>query len=76
MGRHGCYGRMWYDEIQSTVVGRAEPHNLRLVHPEQDRVVTIRENARCQVRKSVSASGLSKYSLQAPNTRLAKYYPQ
>lgn len=49
-GRHGCYGRMWFDEIQSTVVGRAEPHNLRLVHPYQHRVATIRENARCQVR--------------------------
>ena len=48
-GRHGCYGRMWFDEIQSTVVGRAEPHNLRLVHPYQHRVATIRENARCQV---------------------------
>ena len=30
------------------VVTRAEPHNLCLIHPEQDRVVTIRENARCQ----------------------------
>ena len=49
-GRHGCYGRMWFDEIQSTIVGRAEPHNLRLVHPWQHRVATIRENARCQVR--------------------------
>ena len=49
-GRHGCFGRMWYDEIQPTVVGRAEPHNLRLIHPTQGRVVTIRENARCQVR--------------------------
>lgn len=48
-GRHGCFGRMWYDEIQPTVVGRAEPHNLRVIHPEQARVVTIRENARCQV---------------------------
>ncbi|KAK9823255.1 hypothetical protein WJX72_001381 [[Myrmecia] bisecta] len=47
-GRHGCYGRNWYDEIQPTVVGRAEPHNMALLHPEQDRVVTIRENARCQ----------------------------
>ena len=32
------------------MVGRAEPHNLRLVHPSQDRVLTMRENARCQVR--------------------------
>ena len=35
-------------EILSTVVGRAEPHNLRLVHPCQDRTVSIRENARAQ----------------------------
>ena len=32
-GRHGCFGRTWYDEIQPTVVGRAEPHNLALLHP-------------------------------------------
>ena len=31
------------------VVGRAEPHNLALIHPEQKRVLTIRENARTQV---------------------------
>lgn len=49
-GRQGCFGRIGPDEIQPTVVGRAEPHNLRLVHNTQDRVVTIRENARCQAR--------------------------
>lgn len=52
-GRHGCFGRMWYDEIQPTVVGRAEPHNLRLIHPTQGRVVSIRENARCQVGRNL-----------------------
>lgn len=31
------------------VVGRSEPHNMELVHPKQDRVMTIRENARAQV---------------------------
>ena len=31
------------------VVGRAEPHNLKVVHPTQDRVLTIREMARLQV---------------------------
>lgn len=35
--------------IVAQVVGRAEPHNLALIHPEQDRVLTIRENARTQV---------------------------
>ena len=39
---------MWYDEVQPTVVTRAEPHNLRIVHPTQDRVLSIRENARAQ----------------------------
>ncbi|PRW44284.1 DNA (cytosine-5)-methyltransferase CMT1 isoform A [Chlorella sorokiniana] len=47
-GRHGCYGRISLHEIITTVVGRAEPHNLRLGHPEQKRVMTIRENARVQ----------------------------
>jgi hypothetical protein len=39
---------VWYDEVQPTVVTRAEPHNLRIVHPTQDRVLSIRENARAQ----------------------------
>ena len=39
---------MWADEIQPTVVTRAEPHNLQVVHPTQSRVVTVRENARAQ----------------------------
>ncbi|KAK9786489.1 hypothetical protein WJX73_009011 [Symbiochloris irregularis] len=47
-GRNGCFGRMHMHRIQPTVVGRAEPHNLQLVHPEEHRVVTIRENCRCQ----------------------------
>ncbi|KAL6746411.1 hypothetical protein V8C86DRAFT_2944009 [Haematococcus lacustris] len=46
--RHSCYGRMWHDEGISTVVTRSEPHNLRVLHPVQNRVLTIRENARCQ----------------------------
>ena len=35
--------------IALQVVGRAEPHSLSLLHPSQDRVVTVRENARMQV---------------------------
>lgn len=31
------------------VVGRAEPHNRTVLHPDQDRVVSIRENMRMQV---------------------------
>ncbi|XP_050375342.1 DNA (cytosine-5)-methyltransferase CMT3-like [Argentina anserina] len=42
------FGRLWWDEIVSTVVTRAEPHNHIILHPEQDRVLTIRENARLQ----------------------------
>lgn len=47
-GRQSCFGRVWYDEVQPTVVTRAEPHNLRIVHPEQDRTLSVRENQRCQ----------------------------
>ncbi|KAF7809603.1 putative DNA (cytosine-5)-methyltransferase CMT1 [Senna tora] len=42
------FGRLWWDEIVPTVVGRAEPHNQIILHPAQDRVLTIRENARLQ----------------------------
>ncbi|KAK8582727.1 hypothetical protein V6N13_069499 [Hibiscus sabdariffa] len=42
------FGRLWTDEIVNTVVTRAEPHNQALIHPSQDRVLTIRENARLQ----------------------------
>ncbi|KAK6802396.1 hypothetical protein RDI58_000176 [Solanum bulbocastanum] len=42
------FGRLWWDEIVSTVVTRAEPHNQAILHPVQDRVLTIRENARLQ----------------------------
>ncbi|KAE8036996.1 hypothetical protein FH972_009624 [Carpinus fangiana] len=42
------FGRLWWDETVPTVVTRAEPHNQAILHPEQDRVLTIRENARLQ----------------------------
>ncbi|KAK7815358.1 dna (cytosine-5)-methyltransferase 3 [Quercus suber] len=54
------FGRLWWDEIVPTVVTRAEPHNQvfnlikdiiflwAILHPVQDRVLTIRENARLQ----------------------------
>ncbi|GBG82760.1 hypothetical protein CBR_g36290 [Chara braunii] len=42
------FGRLWWDEIVATVVTRAEPHNQSVLHPAQDRVLTIRENARLQ----------------------------
>ncbi|CAE5963589.1 unnamed protein product [Arabidopsis arenosa] len=42
------FGRLWWDEIVPTVVTRAEPHNQVIIHPTQDRVLSIRENARLQ----------------------------
>ncbi|KAF9599806.1 hypothetical protein IFM89_001752 [Coptis chinensis] len=42
------FGRLWWDDIVPTVVTRAEPHNQVIMHPEQDRVLSIRENARIQ----------------------------
>ncbi|XP_071680552.1 DNA (cytosine-5)-methyltransferase CMT1-like [Lolium perenne] len=42
------FGRLWWDETVSTVVTRAEPHNQAILHPKQDRVLTVRENARLQ----------------------------
>lgn len=42
------FARLWWDEIVATVVTRAEPHNQAIIHPTQDRVLTIRENARFQ----------------------------
>ncbi|EOX97070.1 Chromomethylase 1, putative [Theobroma cacao] len=42
------FGRLWMDEIVKTVVTRAKPHNQSILHPSQDRVLTIRENARLQ----------------------------
>uniref|UniRef100_A0A803KLX9 Cytosine-specific methyltransferase n=1 Tax=Chenopodium quinoa TaxID=63459 RepID=A0A803KLX9_CHEQI len=42
------FARLWWDETVPTVVTRAEPHNQAVLHPVQDRVLTIRENARLQ----------------------------
>ncbi|XP_028078261.1 DNA (cytosine-5)-methyltransferase 1-like [Camellia sinensis] len=42
------FARLWWDEFVLTVVTRAEPHNQAILHPEQDRVLTVRENARLQ----------------------------
>ncbi|XP_010533849.1 PREDICTED: putative DNA (cytosine-5)-methyltransferase CMT1 [Tarenaya hassleriana] len=42
------FGRLWWDEVVNTVVTRAEPHNQCILHPLQDRVLTVRENARLQ----------------------------
>ncbi|VVB18330.1 unnamed protein product [Arabis nemorensis] len=42
------FGRLWFDEVVNTVVTRAEPHNQIILHPLQDRVLSVRENARLQ----------------------------
>ncbi|KAL5732154.1 DNA (cytosine-5-)-methyltransferase [Ranunculus cassubicifolius] len=42
------FARLWWDETVPTVVTRAEPHNQKIIHPLQDRVLTVRENARLQ----------------------------
>ncbi|KAF7132455.1 hypothetical protein RHSIM_Rhsim09G0199300 [Rhododendron simsii] len=42
------FGRLWWDEFVHTVVTRAEPHNQCILHPAQDRVLSVRENARLQ----------------------------
>ncbi|MED6210960.1 Alpha-1,3-mannosyltransferase cmt1 [Stylosanthes scabra] len=42
------FGHLWWDEIVSTIVTRVEPHNQAVLHPKQDQVLTIRQNARLQ----------------------------
>ncbi|XP_073358964.1 DNA (cytosine-5)-methyltransferase CMT3-like [Aegilops tauschii subsp. strangulata] len=42
------FGRLWWDETVPTVFTRAEPHNQIILHPDQARVLTVRENARLQ----------------------------
>lgn len=42
------FGRLWWDETVPTVVTFPSCHNQVALHPEQDRVLTIREYARLQ----------------------------
>ncbi|KAF6138750.1 hypothetical protein GIB67_040882 [Kingdonia uniflora] len=42
------FGRLWWDETVPTVVTTPEPRTLIMIHPEQDRVLTVRECARLQ----------------------------
>ena len=42
------FGRVWWDQTVPTVVTQAQPHNRCILHPSQNRVLTIRENARLQ----------------------------
>ena len=41
-GHQGCFGRVSPLSLMPTVVTRPEPHNLCIVHPTQDRVLTPR----------------------------------
>ncbi|KAL5973617.1 hypothetical protein ACLOJK_030270 [Asimina triloba] len=42
------FGRLWWDETVPTILTRVDPHNQVCIHPEQDRVLTVRECARLQ----------------------------
>ncbi|TKY52206.1 DNA (cytosine-5)-methyltransferase 3 [Spatholobus suberectus] len=42
------FGRLWWDEIVPIMVTGAEPHNQVILHPTQNRVLTIGENVRLQ----------------------------
>jgi len=46
--RGACFGRLAWDDIVPTVVCRPEPHNRPIIHPDEDRILSIRENARIQ----------------------------
>lgn len=42
------FGRLWWDETMATVVTYPNCHSQVVLHPEQDRVLTVRECARLQ----------------------------
>ncbi|KAG1338412.1 hypothetical protein COCNU_04G007180 [Cocos nucifera] len=42
------FGRLWWDEIVPTVLTIPDAHSQVILHPEQDRVLTVRECARLQ----------------------------
>lgn len=42
------FARLWWDETVPTVLTRPDLHSQAILHPEQDRVLTIRECARLQ----------------------------
>ncbi|XP_020242054.1 DNA (cytosine-5)-methyltransferase CMT2-like [Asparagus officinalis] len=42
------FSRLWWDEIVPTVLTVPDSHSQTILHPEQDRVLTIREAARAQ----------------------------
>jgi DNA (cytosine-5)-methyltransferase 1 len=42
------FGRLWWEGTFNTIVTRAYPYWGRFIHPEQDRVISVRECARAQ----------------------------
>ena len=46
--QNACFGRLAWTDIVPTVVCRPEPHNRPIIHPDENRVLSIRENARIQ----------------------------
>lgn len=42
------YGRLDWSSIGSTILTKCDPHWGRFIHPEQDRVISVREAARIQ----------------------------
>ncbi|THG01771.1 hypothetical protein TEA_019704 [Camellia sinensis var. sinensis] len=42
------FSRLWWDETVPTLLCRPDLHSQSILHPEQDRVLTIRECARLQ----------------------------
>ena len=46
--KEACFGRLKWSDIVPTVVCRPEPHNRPIVHPDENRILSIRENARIQ----------------------------
>lgn len=42
------FGRLWWDETVPTVLTFPSCHSQQMLHPEQDRILTVREYARLQ----------------------------
>jgi DNA (cytosine-5)-methyltransferase 1 len=42
------FGRLWWDGIFNTIVTEANAYWGRVIHPEQNRLITVRESARAQ----------------------------
>uniref|UniRef100_A0A7N0UBW6 Cytosine-specific methyltransferase n=1 Tax=Kalanchoe fedtschenkoi TaxID=63787 RepID=A0A7N0UBW6_KALFE len=42
------FGRLWWDETVPTVTCKPDPHCQAVLHPEQDRILSLRECARLQ----------------------------